>query len=321
MDISNVSAAEAFYLYQQLYSVVLNEGPISKLAVVMLMSLFFVYMNGVMLYALRSRRVFIETPRYILFAHMLLNDSIHLMFTSVMYCLGLAYLPLVTAACAFMVFISSATFRNTPLNLAVMSLERYVAICFPLRHTQIATQKRTYIAIVLTWCVGSLNFMIDLFLRAVLDPNFLRSKVFCTRETLFIKAWQLDVFNALNVLYFVSVTLIIVFTYITIMITARSVSSNTESAKKAYRTVLLHFIQLCLCLTTFLFSAIERAAAMLGNSTLYLDVRYSTLLFVLVLPRCLSPLVYGLRDKALRPLFICYFRCGTGKVKPTVDEH
>ncbi|XP_072518411.1 odorant receptor 131-2-like [Salminus brasiliensis] len=321
MAVFNQSTADVLYIYQQLYNVVLNEGPISKLAVVMLLSLFFMYMNGVMFYALRSKRVFIETPRYVLFAHMLLNDSIHLVFTSVMYCVGLAFLQLVTVACAFMVFVSGATFRNAPLNLAVMSLERYVAVCFPLRHAEIATQKRTYLAILLIWCVGSMNVLIDLFFRAVMDPNFFSSQLFCTRERLFIKAWQLDVFNALNIVYFVSVTVIIIFTYIRIMITARSVSSNKDSAKKAYKTVLLHFIQLCLCLTTFLFSTIEQAAAMLGKSSLFLDLRYLTFLFILVLPRCMSPLIYGLRDEAVRPLFIYYFRCGTGKVKPSVTVH
>uniref|UniRef100_A0A3B1JT82 G-protein coupled receptors family 1 profile domain-containing protein n=1 Tax=Astyanax mexicanus TaxID=7994 RepID=A0A3B1JT82_ASTMX len=288
----------------ELYNVSLNEGPITKLTVVLLMSLFFIYLNMIMLYSLMSKRVFIETPRYILFAHMLLNDSIHLLFTAVLYCVGLALLKLVIVACALTVFVSSTTFRNAPLNLAVMSLERYIAICFPLRHAEIATRKRTYLAIVLIWSFGSINFMIDLFYRIVMDPNILTTHILCTREALFLKAWQLDVFSALNILYFVGVSLIIIFTYLSIMISARSVSSNKDSATKAHRTVLLHFVH-----------AIERAAAMLGNSSLYLDVRYLAFLFILVLPRCMSPLIYGLRDNALKPLFIYYFRCGSGTVK------
>ncbi|KAG9265654.1 olfactory receptor 1571-like, partial [Astyanax mexicanus] len=321
MAVSNGSTVELLYIHQQLFNVSFNEGPITKLTVVMLIFLFFIYLNMIMLYSLMSKRVFIETPRYILFAHMLLNDSIHLLFTAVLYCVGLALLKLVIVACALTVFVSSTTFRNAPLNLAVMSLERYIAICFPLRHAEIATRKRTYLAIVFIWSIGSLNFTIDLFYRIVMDPNILTTHILCTREALFLKAWQLDVFSALNILYFVGVSLIIIFTYISIMISARSVSSNKDSATKAHRTVLLHFVQLGLCLTAFLYSAIERAAAMLGNSSLYLDVRYLAFLFILVLPRCMSPLIYGLRDNALKPLFIYYFRCGSGTVKPIVNVH
>ncbi|KAI4891396.1 hypothetical protein NFI96_006445 [Prochilodus magdalenae] len=269
----------------------------------------------------RSKPVFRETPRYILFAHMLLNDSVHLAFSSMMYCLALVSFKIVTVGCAFMVFVSGTTFFNTPLNLAVMSLERYVAICFPLRHAEIATQKRTYLAVILIWCLSSINFLCDLFFRAVMDPNFFTSQVFCTKERLFIKPWQLDVSKGFDTFYFVSVSLIIIFTYIRIMITARSVTSNKESAKRAYRTVLLHVIQLCLCLTTFLYSIIESAAAMLGNSTLFLDLRYMNYLFILVLPRCLSPLIYGLRDDSLKPLFMYYFHCGKGKIRPAVSLH
>ncbi|GAA6105661.1 odorant receptor 131-2-like [Tachysurus ichikawai] len=122
--------------------------------------------------------------------------------------------------------------------------------------------------------------------------------------------------------YFVSVSVIILFTYIRILITARSITSNKDSAAKAHKTVLLHIIQLSLCLTSFLYSIIERAAATSSTSTsLFVDLRYLNYLFVLILPRCLSPLIYGLRDDAVRPLFIYYFRCATGKRRSTVNVH
>ncbi|XP_017553975.1 odorant receptor 131-2-like [Pygocentrus nattereri] len=319
MAVSNESTVEVVFIHQQMFTLVLNEKTITKYVVVMLLPSFFIYVNGVMLFALRSKRVFKESPRYILFAHMLFTDSVHLFFSSMLYCFALVLLKVVTAGCAIIVFVSGTTFFIAPLNLAVMSLERYVAIHFPLRHTEIATRKRTYIAIILIWCISSINVMFDVLLGVVMDRNFLTSLVFCTRERLFIKPWQLDVYYGFNTFYLVSVTLIIIFTYISIMITARSVSSNKDSAKKAYRTVLLHFIQLCLCLTAFLYSTIERAAAMLGSTTLFLDLRYLSYLFILVLPRCLSPLIYGLRDEALRPLFIYYFHYGKGKIRPVVN--
>ncbi|KAM9451147.1 odorant receptor 131-2-like [Clarias gariepinus] len=287
----------------------------------MFLSIFFTSLNIIMVYSLWSKPVFKETPRYILFAHMLLNDSIQLLFTSMLLIVSLSLLKLFTAACAFIVFVSVTTFRNAPLNLAVMSLERYVAICFPLKHVEIATQRRTHVAIGIIWFIGSINFVIDVFYIIVTDSNYFTLQVLCGRETLFVKQWQTDVYRGFNIVYFVSVSMIIIFTYISILITARSISCNKDSAIKAHKTVLLHLIQLGLCLTSFLFSIIEQAASKIDNIKLYIDLRYINYLLVLVLPRCLSPLIYGLRDDAVRPLFVYYFLCATGKQKPTANVH
>ncbi|XP_017553985.1 odorant receptor 131-2-like [Pygocentrus nattereri] len=310
---SNGSTVNAF-IYQNFVMLEIDGGIITKLVVVILMTLLSVYVNCIILYALQSKRVFKESPRYILFAHMLFNDSVLLILNTLMYVLALALLKLAKAVCSLLIFLSTATFRNAPFNLAVMSLERYVAICFPLRHAEIATQKRTYIAICFVWFFGSANILIDIMFAAVMDPNFFYMQMYCSREQIFIKPWQLDVFNGCNVFLFVSVTLTIVFTYISIMITARSTSSNKDSAKKAHRTVLLHFIQLGLCLTSFVYGPIERALyLMMGGTVLYTHLRYLCFVTVVILSRCLSPLIYGLRDDTVRPLFKYYFCYGSSK--------
>ncbi|XP_066501370.1 odorant receptor 131-2-like [Hoplias malabaricus] len=286
---------------------------ITKLVVVILLIVFSIYVNCIMLFALRSKPVFNVSPRYILFAHMLYNDSIHLSLTTLMYALALAFIKLAKSVCSLIMYLSATTFSNAPLNLAVMSLERYVAICYPLRHAEIATQKRTYIAIVLIWFFGSVCILTDIIVAAVEDPNFLYMQMFCSHEQILIKPWQVSLFNAFNVLYFVTVTMIIVFTYIRILITARSVSSKKDSAKKAHRTVLLHLIQLGLCLSSFVYGSIERALYTLtsNNIVLFTNLRYMNFLIILILPRCLSPLIYGLRDDAVSPLFKYYFCFGT----------
>ncbi|KAM9451140.1 odorant receptor 131-2-like [Clarias gariepinus] len=319
MATTNDSAVQVLIIYQQVYQVALTERPISKVSVAVIMSLFFIYLNVVMIYTLRSKPVFRETPRYILFNHMLLNDTIQLFVTSLLYILGLVYLKVVMAACAFIVIVSGTTFRNAPLNLAVMSLERYVAICFPLRHAEIATQRKTYIAIGIIWFMSVMQYLIDLFYSVLMDPTFLTSQMFCTRERLFMKQWQIDLHQGVNIFFFLSVTMIILFTYVSILIITRSITSNKGSAAKAHKTVLLHLIQLGLCLTSFFYSFIERAAATAGSSSLFLDLRYLNYLFVLILPRCLSPLIYGLRDDAVRHLFIYHFQCAMRKRRFTAN--
>ncbi|XP_066501364.1 odorant receptor 131-2-like [Hoplias malabaricus] len=303
------------YMYQNLIKLELDGGVITKLVVLILITVFFIYINCVMLYALRSKSFFKETPRYILFVHMLYNDSIHLILTTLMYVLALAFLKLAKAVCSLLIYLSTVTFRNAPFNLAVMSLELFVAIRFPLRHGEIATHKRTYIAIGVVWFFGSVNIVTDIVFAAVADPNFFHVQMLCFREQIFIKQWQVDVYNGCNTFLFVFVTLIIVFIYVSILITARSVSSKKDSAKKAHRTVLLHLIQLILCLSSFVYGPIERALYTLtgNNISLFTSLRYLNFLIILILPRCLSPLIYGLRDDAVRPLFKYYFFYGTRK--------
>ncbi|XP_072518423.1 odorant receptor 131-2-like [Salminus brasiliensis] len=320
MAATNGSTVDAF-AYQDFIRAELNWVTFTKLVVIIVLTVLFVYVNFVILYALSSKHVFKESSRYILFAHMLFNDSVHLLLTFVLFFLALMFLKLGKAGCSLILFLDATTFYNAPLNLAVMSLERYVAICFPLKHAEIATQKRTFIAISFIWLFGSMNILINIITSAVVDPNFFYVQMFCSFEQIFMQPWQPDLFSGFNVILFVSVTLIIVFTYISIMITARSVSSNKDSAKKAHKTVLLHLIQLGLCTTSFLYSTIERALYIVTDSgtSIFLHLRYLNFLFLLILPRCLSPVIYGLRDDSVRPLFKNHFFHCSGKFHTAVN--
>ena len=118
---TNESTVNAF-ISQNFIKVELDGSSIPKLVVAILTPLFSVYINCIMLYALKSKRVFKESPRYILFAHMLFNDSVHLILTSLFYALAVAFLKLAKAVCSLILFLSTTTFLNAPLTLAVMSL-------------------------------------------------------------------------------------------------------------------------------------------------------------------------------------------------------
>ncbi|XP_052443379.1 odorant receptor 131-2-like [Carassius gibelio] len=320
---SNGTIGDASFLHPQVFKLDMDAATSTETAVAVLTSLFFCFVNCVMLFALKSKRIFQETPRYILFGHMLMNDSVLLLVTTIMYTVALCFLPIPKSICTLLVFISYCTFFNTPLTLALMSLERYIAICFPLRHCNIATPKRTGIAIGIIWFLSSINIIADIILALSVNPNYLADIAFCTLEKLFIAKWQIDKSQGFDVLYFVSVAVIIIFTYISIMMAVKSVSSDKDSAKKALKTVLLHLIQLGLCLTSFLYATIERTLyTVIGSgSSLFINLRYLNYLVVLILPRCLSPLIYGMRDEAVWPLFKYFFCYCSGKVKPSVIIH
>ncbi|KAJ7995996.1 hypothetical protein DPEC_G00232500 [Dallia pectoralis] len=271
----------------------------------------FIYINLTMMFILWSRTLFRHVARYTLFAHMLFNDTVLLAISLILYLLGNFRVLVSRVACACMVLVSSGTFTNGPLNLAVMSLERYTAICFPLRHSELATPRRIQQAVVLVWALGLVNMLIDVCALFLTGPSFFLSPVICSIEQLETAEWQQEKAKAINVLLFVVVTAVLIFTYVAIMLEARSASSSDpRSAQRALNTVLLHVLQLGLSLLSFLYVVFEALLVKLPLA-FFAPLRYINFLVVLVLPRCLSSIIYGLRDKAFRAAFRQHFICSS----------
>ncbi|XP_060790864.1 odorant receptor 131-2-like [Neoarius graeffei] len=276
---------------------------IFRIFVVLFTQFLFIYVNILMLFTLSTKAIFRETPRYILFAHMLLNDTIHLVFAMVLYTFSYFYFVMLRAVCAFLVLVSTSTFVNAPLNLAVMSLERYTAICFPLRHSELATPARASVAVALVWVLGIIDVLVDvcaLFLLA--EPSFYLSPTMCNITQLMVAPWQQGRSVIFKILLFVTVAIVLLYTYVAILRQACAASSDTTSAHKALHTVVLHALQLGLSLMSFLYEYIE---FLLGSLplTVYTHLHFLNFFIVLILPRCLSSLIYGLRDETFRPLF------------------
>ncbi|XP_018586070.2 odorant receptor 131-2-like [Scleropages formosus] len=254
-------------------------------------------------------------PRYILFAHMLFNDTLYQLISMVLYIFNVLYLDMVLGVCSFLILISTSTVTNEPLNLAVMSLERYFAVCFPLRYAQLSTPERTFFTLAVMWAVGAANVLIDIFTVILVEPSFFLLSGMCSYEQLMRKRWQRDKGVALNVLCFTVVGMVLLYTYVCITLEARSATRDRASAQKAMQTVLLHAVQLCLSLMTFLFNVFEMLLSSFP-SDVFAQLRFVNYVVVLLLPRCLSPLIYGMRDQSFRPVFMYFFTCGTRSVKP-----
>ncbi|XP_070773779.1 odorant receptor 131-2-like [Enoplosus armatus] len=276
----------------------------------MLPCFLFLYVNSVMLFALLRKPLLLESSRYILFGHLLLTDSLQLLVTMLLYIFAVTMVRMISYVCIIVTLVAAITVKMSPLNLAVMSLERYVAICFPLRHADIATARRTVVAIAVMWTVASLDSFTQLFLFVSLENTSFTLPRFCTRNSVF----RLQIYSTLNkaftILYFVLVSIIIIYTYIAIMITVKSASSNIRNATKAHRTVLLHLLQLCLCLTSTLFNMINSSSLWNINPAMAIHIQYALFLGLIIFPKCLSPLIYGLRDHTFRHVFKYYFTFG-----------
>ena len=282
----------------------------------------FLCLNCVLLYTLRSKPVFRETSRYILLYNLLFADTAHLALSLLLYILAVGRLKLTMSVCGLLTMFSIYVDSISPLTLAVMSVERYVAVCFPLRHADLVTIRNTGAAIAAVWTVCSLNIVIRVLILVVWRPDYEfneKMKDFCSKEALFLTPMTKHFDEAYSGFVFLFGGLAILFSYVGVTLVARSASSDKASVRKAGKTVLLHFFQLVLILTFTLNSIILTAfARQLDRKSL---VRLSIIIFLCLnlFPRCLSALIYGLRDQTLRPALLnnicCQLRCLVGPNK------
>ncbi|XP_035999391.1 odorant receptor 131-2-like [Fundulus heteroclitus] len=134
-------------------------------------SVIFLYINGTILFTLRSKAVFRDTCRYVLLYNLLLADTVQLAQSQVQFLLSVCRVKLAYSLCTVLSMLANLTTGISPLTLVVMPLERYVAVCFPLRHSAIITIRNTTVAVVAIWAVSSLNNLtrVLLFVDFTLD--------------------------------------------------------------------------------------------------------------------------------------------------------
>ncbi|CAG5850078.1 unnamed protein product [Menidia menidia] len=113
--------------------------------------------------------------------------------------------------CGVFFMLGNLTNPVSPLVLVVMSLERCVAVCYPLRHAAIVTIRNTAVAVMLVWaiCLAAYTYFL-----------------------------------------FVSAALAISSTYVVVILAARSASTDKASALKARNTLLMHLLQLGLIISS-----------------------------------------------------------------------
>ncbi|XP_034034247.1 odorant receptor 131-2-like [Thalassophryne amazonica] len=294
-----------------------ERGELERVLFITLLSLpcsLFLLVNGVLLFTLTSKVVFRETPRYVLLYNLLLADTVHLVHAQLMYVLATCRVMLTFPVCGVLVTLASLVNEICPLTLVLMSVERYVAVCFPLRHASLVTLTNTGASICAVWALSFLHvamrlvFMFDFPFEAL---DSLQMDMICSSENMMIGSLS-DQYNKVYSYMVMTVAAVVIgCSYVGVVLAARSASADKASALKARKTLLLHLVQLCLSLCSMLYSFTTKllASIILDRATLS---RIKTSLYVCIqlLPRCLSALIYGLRDSRIRPILLFYLCCG-----------
>ncbi|XP_054902750.1 odorant receptor 131-2-like [Poeciliopsis prolifica] len=273
----------------------------------------FLFINLTMLYTLRSRPLFREASRYVLLFNLLLVDTVQMFQSQSMYLLSAVSLTMLYPVCAALTAFSSLAHCVSVVTLVSMCLERYVAVCYPLRYSAIVTLKNTGAAICVIWGFSSSHVIIQLSLMlsrfSLADLGVMQMVHYCGNESAFIDPVS-DLYDrAFTYFLFLLGAATISFAYAGIIMAARSASTDKASAVRARRTLLLHLLQLGLSMSSTVYNSL--LIVITGNLERVPAVRLQISLYmaIIILPKCLSSLIYGLRDQNIRPVLIMNLIC------------
>ncbi|XP_064159130.1 odorant receptor 131-2-like [Anguilla rostrata] len=281
-----------------------------RMTIVQVFVWFFICVDMLMLFTFFSKQAFRSDARYILFAHTLMADCLLLLLTDLVVLLGYFTVLLPVGRCIVLCILMGIVVKNTPYTITAMCLERYVAICMPLRHASISTTGRTMAAIAVVWACSSVRAFMDLIIVTVTaPPEYFDRPASCHYEIVLVAGWHNLMYAILNQMEFGIIVIIILFCYTKIMLAARSASSESkESASKGRRTLLFHSLQLILCMAD-LWVPFIAAAVKEQSISLFLHVRFINFIIITIISRALSPLIYGLRDKTFCLALKYYLSC------------
>ncbi|XP_061576545.1 odorant receptor 131-2-like [Cololabis saira] len=241
---------------------------------------------------------FHTTMRYILFAVTLMSDCLILFITNIMVILSYFNFSIQMWLCLILYIVLSVYTFVTPVTLTAMTLERYVAICMPLRHGELCTTRGSLHLILIIHSISSVpcTLVLSIFFSTADHMLYTQDRV-CSVETFLLYSWQSHLRSAVGQLFFLVMSIMIVFSYVEIMKVAKAASGeDKKSTWKGLRTVIIHAFQLLLCLIQ-LWCPFINAAMLEIDFMLYNHVRYINYIIFILTPRCLSPLIYGLRDE------------------------
>lgn len=214
--------------------------------------------------------------------------------------------------CLVIIILAVFTTLNTPLNLAVMAVECYIAVCLPLRHAELCTIKRTYILIGWIWAMSAASTLLDVFIVLATEPvQLFYSTIPCQKDVLFRHPIHWEKRDVSYSIYLVGVWLTLVYTYFKIFLAAKDAKDAKSAggdAKKARNTILLHGFQLLLSMLTYVAHMLQKAIFYWFPKH-YIQAIFVSYIVIQILPRFVSPVVYGLRDKTFRQHLKKYLLC------------
>ncbi|XP_030256848.1 odorant receptor 131-2-like [Sparus aurata] len=247
----------------------------------------FLCINSLLIMTFFMKDYFYSTMRYILFAMTILSDCLYLLLTDILLILSYFGFIIQMWFCLVIYMILFLYTYLKPVTLTAMTLERCVAICLPLRHSVLCSTRSCMHCILFIHIISCLPCIavLSIFFTSSTHGFYIQKNV-CFSEMFIFHKWQGHLPSAINQFYFLVMVSIIVICYVQIIKVAKAASG--ENKKSTWSTLQTNFL-------------------------LYINVRYFNYITFILAPRCLSPLIYGLRDEMFFHALKYHALCGLYK--------
>ncbi|XP_053320040.1 olfactory receptor 24-like [Spea bombifrons] len=271
---------------------------------------------NVMIVLLVTTTRHVYSPMYFFLSHLSLNDILFItniapQLLSIVLNNGSAA---TIAGCFTQFYFFELSAVVETFLLTVMSYDRYLAICNPLRYSSIMELKLCVNLAASTWVSGIvLSFIhIILFRQVIFCRSNVINHIFCDLLPI-LKLSCSDVSVNKIAMYIISIPILyfplicITGTYTNILLSILRISTTSTGRQKAFSTCSSHLTVVCIYYGTLLFNYMVPSE---GN---YISLqKVGSVLYTTVTP-LLNPIIYSLRNEAIRGALMSFIsKCMRG---------